>query len=276
MSWLVDTTAICVSFRCGSACEGGELPDEQKPGESAVSKILIALVIALLAGSSSPWWWNEIKSLRKSAAASTGEFDKTPAKATPSAAHSGGLFGGPDSSLLRLQRFGYHPSGTWDMGDPDNHSTDCSNLKLNLVTGQLNQITPTVSKEEVQRDFSCYTGESAEGDHESNYGGGVFFVDHGFFVYTHRNFIEVRKGFVGEVHPDLVLGGVTTEVIAALGRPAIGPVRVAPSLDRYFFESAYGCLQLMSEAGSVVAVSIHHVPCQAAARDLEVMIEVKI
>ena len=112
----------------------------------------------------------------------------------------------------------------------------CDALVLDLDRGTLNGLAPTASMDEVKAQFPCSTGESAEGE-LYNFGGGVFFLDHGFFAYTHRDFLEVRSSFAGTTRPD-ALG----QPLSTLGEPD------RTDGDAALFDRSYGCLR--AEAGA--------------------------
>jgi hypothetical protein len=94
---------------------------------------------------------------------------------------------------------------------------DCSSLRLDLRTGTLNGVSPTDSPEQVKALLPCFTGETEEGV-EYNFGGGVFYLDHDFYFYTHRDYLEVRSGFVGTVSQPL-MGASEERVLALMGKP---------------------------------------------------------
>ena len=129
-------------------------------------------------------------------------------------------------------------------------SPGCSPLMLEVNRGTLNGLAPTASMDEVKTQFPCATGETAEGS-DFNFGGGVFFLDHGFFVYTHRDFIEVREGFRGLTFPETLY-----EPVASLGTPdrVDGNARL--------FEKDYGCLRVEADdSGIVTEVGLHAEAC---------------
>ena len=131
----------------------------------------------------------------------------------------------------------------------------CDALVLDLRRGTLNGLAPTASPGAVKAQFPCATGESPEGDPVMNFGGGVFFLDHGFFAYTFRDFIEARVGFAGRTVP-AVLGEPADAVEAAFGAPA----RV--DQEARLYATRYGCLRAETAAdGTVRAVGVHAEPC---------------
>ena len=137
----------------------------------------------------------------------------------------------------------------------------CDAPVLDLLKGTLGGVSPTASQDEVNQTFPCATGSDPDGV-SYNVGGGVYFLEHDFFFYTGRDFIEVRKGFVGSTAP-LALGAPVGEVTAALGRdPSTLPQW--PSVR--WFTADYGCLRLdLDEGGTVVSVGAHAQACAEVA-----------
>ena len=91
--------------------------------------------------------------------------------------------------------------------------------KLNLKKGTLDGMRPTASMDEVKKKFPCFTGDTEEGS-RYNCGGGVFFLKHDFYFYTHDDRIEVRKDFKGKVSIKL-LGKSKAQVLKKLGTPTL-------------------------------------------------------
>lgn len=111
----------------------------------------------------------------------------------------------------------------------------CDALVLDLTSGLLNGVAPTATRAQIGTQFPCATGETADGE-VYNFGGGVFFLDHDFYIYTHRDFTEVRTDFAGEVVP-AVLGATSQDLDETFGTP----VRVEDGAR--FYERDYGCLR---------------------------------
>ncbi len=74
----------------------------------------------------------------------------------------------------------------------------CGAIELNLAKGTLNGLSPNDAPEHIKKLLPCFTGETEEGS-SYNEGGGVFFRDHDFYFYTHRDYIELRTGFKYEL-----------------------------------------------------------------------------
>jgi hypothetical protein len=113
----------------------------------------------------------------------------------------------------------------------------CPFLRFNLVRGTLNGVPPTATMDEVKRRLPCATGESEETS-EMNFGGGVFFLNHDFFFYTGRNYIEVRSRFRGTVTPD-VLGRPIDDAQRMLGPHA----RTLERRGSMLFRAHFGCVE---------------------------------
>jgi hypothetical protein len=135
---------------------------------------------------------------------------------------------------------------------------DCSRLHFDLVRGTLNGVTPTASMDEVKRRLPCFTGESPEGE-VFNFGGGVFFLDHDFYFYTNRNYIEVRSRFKGTVTPD-VLGRPLAEARQVLGPQA----RTLQRRGSMLFRAGFGCVELRldRDASAVEQVAAYSMLCE--------------
>ena len=129
----------------------------------------------------------------------------------------------------------------------------CDALVLDLRAGTLNGLRPTASMDAVKAQFPCSTGETEEGG-PFNFGGGVFFLNHDFYAYTHRDFLEVRTNFAGEVRP-AVLNASIADFYDAFGTP-----------DReedgaMLYDMDYGCLRAEGATGTIVELGIHAQSC---------------
>ncbi|MDO8332126.1 MAG: caspase family protein [Fluviicoccus sp.] len=132
----------------------------------------------------------------------------------------------------------------------------CSKLVLDLNRGRLNGLPPTLSQSQVKQALPCFTGDTPDGE-VYNYGGGVFFLDHDFFMYTGKDFIEVRADFKGSITPAL-LGKSDDEVTAIYGQPS------AVESGRLYFTTAYGCLRFTFGSQGVREIRVHAASCEAA------------
>jgi hypothetical protein len=130
-------------------------------------------------------------------------------------------------------------------------ATDCSKLKLDLKKGTLNNVKPDASPEKVKNAFTCFTGETEEGS-SFNCGGGIFYLDHDFFFYTHRNYIEVRENFNNDNIEPAIMGKSMKEIEEMYGQPAL-----KPEVNIYLYEMPYGTLQIEFYDGFVNMIAIH-------------------
>ncbi|MCX7743416.1 MAG: hypothetical protein N2167_02510 [Flavobacteriales bacterium] len=129
---------------------------------------------------------------------------------------------------------------------------NCANLELDLQNGTLNGEKPTLSLDEVKQRFPCYTDETEEGSN-FNCGGGVFYLKHDFFFYTHRDYLEVRKKFPGKVIPDILNKDVET-AMKELGKPDL----VKKEGELLLYKMPYGTLRLkVSASNTIIVLGIH-------------------
>lgn len=146
--------------------------------------------------------------------------------------------------------------------------SDCNGeaLSVNLKKGTLNGFKPTESMEAIKKRFPCFTGESEEGM-VGNCGGGVFFLKHDFFFYSHRDYFEIRSGFSGKVSMDL-MGKTMAEIEAELGKPDYIPEYKEDEGDSFFaytpdihhlYKRKYGSLRITFDAETklVRVIGVH-------------------
>ncbi len=156
---------------------------------------------------------------------------------------------------------------------PASVQADCNGkeLYLNLKKGRLNKLKPTASMELVKSNLSCFTGETAEGE-SFNCGGGVFFLNHQMFFYTHHDYIQVRTGFAGQISEDL-LGKTVAQIVAQKGQPDRVPEYEGdndwgiPVDIVYLYATRYGALELDfdPETKRCTAIAIHQRPVDLVA-----------
>lgn len=132
---------------------------------------------------------------------------------------------------------------------------NCDNLYLDIDKGTLNGFPPTTEMEEVMGGFPCYTGISEEGG-DFNCGGGVFFINHDFYFYTYRDYIDVRSQFKGKASIEL-LGKITVDVINLIGKPC-KKKKIGSSL-YYLYKKSYGTLVLCFSFDEVKNIMIYGV-----------------
>lgn len=130
----------------------------------------------------------------------------------------------------------------------------CDALVLDLERGALSGVAPTASPAAFQAAFPCATGETEEGG-PYNFGGGVFYLNHDFYAYTFRDFIEAREDFAGRTVPDAVLGSSASQADAAFGTPQ----RVEDGARLY--DRRYGCLRIEVVGGAIREVGVHAQTC---------------
>jgi len=130
----------------------------------------------------------------------------------------------------------------------------CDDLVLDLERGTLSGVAPTASPADVKAAFPCSTGETDEGS-SFNFGGGVFFLDHDFYAYTHRDYIEARTRFPGTTVPAGVLGSPSAQADTQFGTPQ----RVEDGARLY--DKRYGCLRVETAGGTISELGIHAQSC---------------
>lgn len=140
---------------------------------------------------------------------------------------------------------------------------------LDVQRGALSNVLPDATPDQVKRLFPCFTGETQDGS-RLNYGGGVFYNNHKMFFYTGRNFIAVRKGFVGTVKPPLLEKGKMV-LDSTFGKPvkSLRSQRRGPSNEHYLYDRSYGCLAAKTESGLIVEVVVSTSSCIELYIDLE-------
>ncbi len=137
-----------------------------------------------------------------------------------------------------------------DFRHVSNHlSIGCNELYLDLEDGTLNGIKPTDSQSVIKKYLPCYTGATREGN-VANYGGGVFYLDHDFYIYTAKDFIQIRGSFSGKVSGNM-LNNSYDEIIAKYGQPTIK--------NRLMYATKYGCMYFYEDE-----ISVHYTSCKQA------------
>ncbi len=144
---------------------------------------------------------------------------------------------------------------------------DCESLRVDLGKGTLNGVSPTASPEEVKKQLPCFTGETAEGE-SYNYGGGVFYLDHDFYFYTHQDYLEIRDEFTGTLSQP-VMGATRKRLLALLGKHDATQKDDA-GRTCLLYATTYGTLRLTLDhtTQTVVEVGIHAVkPAEVKLKD---------
>lgn len=138
-------------------------------------------------------------------------------------------------------------------------SKGCKNLEADLKKGTLNGVSPAASMKEVKSKLPCFTGDSSEEDSIMNCGGGVFYLNHDFFFYTGRNYIEIRKNFKGKLSAE-TLNQPWSKVHTAMGEP--DRQELQRDVFYYFYDTDYGCLRFNVVSGNVIIVAMHAQPSE--------------
>lgn len=129
----------------------------------------------------------------------------------------------------------------------------CSSFYVDVEEGTLNGINPTASMNDVKRQFPCFTGDTEEGS-SFNCGGGVFDVDHNFYFYTGRDYIEVRYGFTGTMSDNLISLG-EDEIKSKLGEPE--NIVEGGTQTYKIYKMKYGALVVTFRTGKVYQIAMH-------------------
>ena len=130
------------------------------------------------------------------------------------------------------------------------YPADCSVLELDLQKGTLNGIRPSDKRELIKDRFNCFTGETEDGS-AFNCGGGIFFLDHDFYFYTHRDYLEVRSSFIGNATPN-IMGASVDEVKDKFGEP-----QKIIKENTWLYKMPYGTLRVKFASKRVIELAIH-------------------
>jgi hypothetical protein len=131
---------------------------------------------------------------------------------------------------------------------------NCQNLYADLKKGTLNKVNAAAEMEEVKSKFTCFTGESKEGEFY-NCGGGVFFKKHQFYFYTHRDYIEIRDGFPGKFSHKVM--GVGKEALISLMGNA-DKIETYGGNEYLQFKRKWGVLVFVLTNDNVKKIQFHH------------------
>jgi hypothetical protein len=133
-------------------------------------------------------------------------------------------------------------------------SQGCDKIHVDIEKGTINGLFPKASQEEVKKEFPCFSGETADGS-SSNCGGGVFYKAQGFFFYTGKDNINIRKGFTGTFSVNL-FDVSEKEAIKILGKPE-GDLKDEDGITFVFFKKSYGCVVLRIEKDKVTEIFLY-------------------
>lgn len=142
---------------------------------------------------------------------------------------------------------------------PAPETPSCEQLVFDLNAGTLGGLAPTVDQPEAKTRFPCATGATEDGS-AFNYGGGVFFLDHDFYMYTGKDFIEARKRFPGKILPN-VLEMSPRDIVAEFGQPT----QVDDIPGAYLYDRPYGCLRIEPGLKRHHEVAVHYESCESVA-----------
>lgn len=135
--------------------------------------------------------------------------------------------------------------------------TECDSLFFDLNSGMINNVAPTLSIEEIQGWFPCFTLTVQNGS-SSNCGGGVLYKNHGFSYYTYFDYIEVSSKFKGNV-TDNLLGASKEEVLKKLETPL--KMETLEGADAYFYNAPYGCKVFWIQGEKVDKIGVYYNDC---------------
>jgi len=110
----------------------------------------------------------------------------------------------------------------------------CQELFLNLERGAINGISAESNQQEIKEVLPCYTGVTENGS-VYNEGGGVFYLNHDFYIYTLKHYMEFRKRFDGKM-TDEIFGKTRGQIEALYGKP------LASVEGSVLYTTGYGCL----------------------------------
>lgn len=130
----------------------------------------------------------------------------------------------------------------------------CTKLVVDVEAGTINGLKPTASMEKVKEQFPCFTGSSEEKE-GMNCGGGVFFLEHDFYMYTGRDYLEVRYKYEGSVSEKLLSRG-THEVKADLGEP--DKTVTDEEYEFWFYKKKYGSLVIQFRGGKSYLFNLYY------------------
>lgn len=133
----------------------------------------------------------------------------------------------------------------------------CDGFVFDANRGTLNGLPPSATQYDIKQALPCYTGETEEGS-PYNSGGGVFFVNHDFYFYTHADLIEVRSRFAGRETVPL-LRGTRDSVIRQLG----SSYARARNGQAWRFAKPWGCLEVVFDSATAQSASVRQVEAHA-------------
>ena len=141
------------------------------------------------------------------------------------------------------------------------HAQSCDSLVANLKKGTLNGLKPTATQEMITEKLPCSTGSTEDGS-DFNCGGGIFFLDHDFFFYSGKDYIEFRSKFNGKLSIP-VLGKSKKDAVKLLKMGKAIRTQKDGEDTYLFFKTIYGCIVLKIQDDVVQTVAMHAKPAAA-------------
>ncbi|MEQ1675956.1 MAG: hypothetical protein ABL876_04625 [Chitinophagaceae bacterium] len=125
----------------------------------------------------------------------------------------------------------------------------CPAFTVDVLGGKINDLYINSTFTEFKTTFPCFTSMEEENS-SSKCGGVIFFKDKDIYLYTGRDYVEIREKFKGKLSLPL-LGASRTALFKWLGHPKIKDV----SWDA--FQTAYGSLILYyNKAGKIIKLQM--------------------
>ena len=141
-----------------------------------------------------------------------------------------------------------------DQNDP------CAELFVDFKKGTINGLSASASRSEVKEALPCFTGETEDNDNGMNCGGGVFYLNHYFNIYTKADFIRLRNKFTGKTSVE-VINKPTKEALDLFGEPGKVFTHTDEWLEEtselYEYQMEWGVLVLISKNGKIELVELY-------------------
>lgn len=110
----------------------------------------------------------------------------------------------------------------------------CPTFRVDILDGKINDLYINSTLAEFKKIFPCYSSTEEE-TADSKCGGGVFYKDKDIYIYTGRDYVEIKEKFKGSLTVPL-MGAARNSLFKWLGHPKIKDV----NWDAY--QTAYGIL----------------------------------
>ena len=135
----------------------------------------------------------------------------------------------------------------------------CGELFVDFEKGTINGLSASASRSEVKKALPCFTGETEDNNNGMNCGGGVFYLNHYFNIYTKADFIRLRNKFTGKTSVE-VINKPTKEIIDLFGKPEKVFTHTDEWLEEtselYEYQRKWGVLVLISKNGKIESVEL--------------------